>query len=793
MKLGAKFNLFNMCVVLTTIAVLAFLFIWQITAHSEREIALFQQEMMDSHKERLKDLVDMAYSTVDSFYKRSQDVEELKRQTVDDLKRVIDAVYSLSLDYYRKNQGVLSREDVERGVKELVEGVRYDGGNYVWINDLTPVMVMHPTNPTLNGKDLTDFADPNGVRLFSEMAAAAKVKGEGVVAYSWAKPGEKEPKPKISYVRLMPELGWVFGTGAWIEDVTSQMKRDALAQVSSMRLADGNYFWINDLDFTMLMHPVKAELVGKNTKEMTDADGKFYFQDFVSACKENGEGFVSYMWQKPGENISLPKLSYVKLFKPWGWVIGMGVLTDDIDKAVDEKRVQLEDRVKTIVWIILGVSLVLAVAVIAAGTVFARSITGALGAEPAELAALAARLAVGDHSAASEKEPRPGSVHAAMRDMVAAEKLVADTIGRLAIGDLDVEARPRSDQDDLLKSLALLVEAERGVTEAAGKLAEGDLDAKVQTRSDRDVLMRSIAALIKAERKVTDIAATLARGELSIDIRERSSKDALMRSLAEMLSRLSEVVEEVRDGAESVASGSEEMSASSESMSDGASQQAAAVEQSSSAMEEMSSSISQNADNAKQTEAIAVKAARDARDSGKAVEQTVAAMKEIAGKISIIEEIARQTDLLALNAAVEAARAGDHGKGFAVVASEVRKLAERSQKAAAEINTLSANSTTVAEKAGTLLGKLVPDIQKTADLVQEIAAASAEQSSGASQVNKALQQLDQVIQQNAAASEQLASTSEELASQAEQLKASISFFSLEDLGRGRGMGGFGEE
>lgn len=197
-------------------------------------------------------------------------------------------------------------------------------------------------------------------------------------------------------------------------------------------------------------------------------------------------------------------------------------------------------------------------------------------------------------------------------------------------------------------------------------------------------------------------------------------------------------------------------------------------------MEEMASSIMQNADNSKQTEAIAVKAAADARESGSAVAQTVAAMKEIAQKISIIEEIARQTDLLALNAAVEAARAGDHGKGFAVVASEVRKLAERSQVAASQINAVSSTSLDVAEKAGGLLDKLVPDIQKTADLVQEINAASQEQSTGAAQVNEALQQLDKVIQQNASSAEEMASTAEELSGQASQLQHVIAFFQIDD-------------
>ncbi len=215
-------------------------------------------------------------------------------------------------------------------------------------------------------------------------------------------------------------------------------------------------------------------------------------------------------------------------------------------------------------------------------------------------------------------------------------------------------------------------------------------------------------------------------------------------------------------------------------MSQGASEQAAAAEEASSSIEQMTANIRQNADNAMQTEKIATQASGDAREGGDAVNKTVGAMKEIADKIMIIEEIARQTNLLALNAAIEAARAGEHGKGFAVVAAEVRKLAERSQKAAGEINELSTNSVEVAEKAGTVLSALVPNIQKTAELVQEISAASREQDAGADQIAKSIQQLDAVIQQNASASEEMASTSEELSGQSEQLAEMIAFFTVDD-------------
>jgi len=198
-------------------------------------------------------------------------------------------------------------------------------------------------------------------------------------------------------------------------------------------------------------------------------------------------------------------------------------------------------------------------------------------------------------------------------------------------------------------------------------------------------------------------------------------------------------------------------------------------------MEQMAANIRQNADNATETEKIARQSSVDAGKSGEAVSKAVAAMKTIAEKITIVQEIARQTDLLALNAAIEAARAGEHGKGFAVVASEVRKLAERSQRAAAEIGALSTETLGVSEQAGQMLTKLVPDIQRTAALVADITSASREQNAGAEQINVAIQQLDQVTQQNAAASEEMSSTSEELSAQAQQLQVTISFFSVADV------------
>lgn len=284
-------------------------------------------------------------------------------------------------------------------------------------------------------------------------------------------------------------------------------------------------------------------------------------------------------------------------------------------------------------------------------------------------------------------------------------------------------------------------------------------------------------------REAVGISGQIAKGNLTIDIAvdRKDEMGMLLSSMKEMVDKLSHVVADVKVASNNVALGSQQLSSASQQMSQGATEQAASTEEASSSIEEMNATIRQNSDNALQTEKIALKSASDAQESGKAVSQAVGAMKNIAQKISIIEEIARQTNLLALNAAIEAARAGEHGKGFAVVAAEVRKLAERSQTAAGEINRLSSSSVQIAEQAGNMLAKLVPDIQKTAELVQEITASSKEQAGGADQINAAIQQLNQIVQQNAGAAEEMASTAEELASQADQLLHTVSFFKVDLL------------
>ncbi|MGL3608170.1 methyl-accepting chemotaxis protein [Rhizobium sp. G187] len=386
---------------------------------------------------------------------------------------------------------------------------------------------------------------------------------------------------------------------------------------------------------------------------------------------------------------------------------------------------------------------------------------------------VAGHIAVKKKAMAVVKEFGEGNFHAQLEQLPGKKAFINDTIDTL-----------RANFRAIISEIQRLIDAS-----TAGKLSErgeanrfvGDFAAVVS--GINGMLDAILVPIAEGNRVLNQVSS----GNLMerVEIECEGDHQAMKVAINSLVDNLTSFATTVSAAADQVASGSHNLSSSSEQLSQGANEQAAATEEASASMEEMAANIKQNADNASQTEKIARQSSKDAEESGGAVNRAVGAMRTIAEKISIVQEIARQTDLLALNAAVEAARAGEHGKGFAVVASEVRKLAERSQAAAAEISTLSSETVNVATQAGEMLNKLVPDIRKTAELVSEISAACREQDIGASQINEAIQQLDKVTQQNAGASEAMSSTSEQLSAQAEEMLESISFFRIAQSTAGR--------
>ncbi|RWU04552.1 methyl-accepting chemotaxis protein [Pseudodesulfovibrio sp. S3] len=500
--------------VVAAIMVLCWLFIQQITSYAESEMETFRKEKMVEEQQQLKDFVQMATGTIDSYYSRSMDVEALKKAKQEDLKRIVDAVYGQVEDYYNRNKNAMGPDELVRGLAQIVIPARYDGANYVWVQNLENMILAHPSE-TMMGKDMSQLKDINGKRIIASMTEVARGQGEGIVDYWWPKPGEEEAKLKVSYVRFLPEAGWIVGTGAWIEDITAEMKAEALQQVGKMRLTDGNYFWINDLDLKMVMHPIKPDLDGQSVGEMQDSRGKRLFQEMVSVVKAESQGYVSYYWGKPGKDGDFPKLSFVKLFEPWGWVVGMGVYIDGIDEAVAAKKAALDQTIASMVLIVLVISVALALVGVVAGVFGSKSVTNTIGGEPVDIAGIAARVSDGDLTIASSGNGnQERGILKSMKDMAGNLRGVVTEVQRatdnVAAGSEELSSSSETLSQSTIEQAASIEEVSASLVEIVRSIRKNADNAEETSRiadSSNKAIMsgeESVRKTVVAMREIAD-------------------------------------------------------------------------------------------------------------------------------------------------------------------------------------------------------------------------------------------------------------------------------------------------
>ncbi|KAB7886290.1 methyl-accepting chemotaxis protein [Poseidonibacter ostreae] len=741
--------------------------IYSINKFSHENVDKYKKDSYAKKEEELKNYISLAMKTVEAYHKRTA-IDKIKIEIQDDLKTQTNFLFSILEGEYNKLKDILSEDALKFRLKTIVEESRYGKSGYFWINDTDAVIVMHPIKPQLNGKDLVNYKDKGGKKIFKEFAAVAKAKGEGFVDYVWPKPGFETPQPKVSFVKLFKEYNWVIGTGEYVADVSSKIKEEALNTISKMRYGKDGYFWINDSYPKMIMHSVKPSLDGKDLSKVQDKAGKYLFKEFsVVANKEAKGGLVKYMWPKPNFDAPQQKFSYVQRFPHWDWIIGTGVYVDDIEADISLMRKQTSDEIEDIITSIVIFSLI---AILLVYIIYSFLIT---------------RTIIKPLSNLSDTISDMNNADSEIKEI---EKRSNDEVGKL-VDSFNAYIRKLKEG---VESDAKVIEE---VDEVISKVNNGFYVYKIEKNSVNpqiQELKNSINSMIdKTNENLSILNNTLLRygsSDFTVDKNTSSSEVSGIISSINSSTRLigvtvSEFLSMIVSSGKKLNEDTNILSSSANSLSSSANEQAASLEETAAALEEVTCIVKSNVQKVQEMSSLASDLQSSSSEGEALASKTTQAMDDIDKQvnsindaITVIDQIAFQTNILSLNAAVEAATAGEAGKGFAVVAQEVRNLANRSAEAAKEIKGIVETATSKANEgkliANDMIGgysKLNDNINKTIELIEDVSTASVEEESGIVQINDAINSLDQATQLNASSATTISNLANEVSDLSENL------------------------
>ena len=718
---------------------------------SDKIINDFREDAYNAKKEEIRNYVALAYKTLESFYLRTSN-EKVKEEVKGYLEEQTNFVFSIINGEYEKYKNTLSEDEIRKRIKSILAETKFGKSGYFFVYEQSGVNVSLPPKKHLEGKNLSNVKDPNGIYVIKELIKISKsVSQDGFLEYMWAKPGFDKPQKKVSYIKLFKPFNWIVGTGKYIDDLTSEIKDEAKYTLSKLKYGSNNegYFWVNDSKHIVILHGSNPSLAGKDLTNLKDAKGKYLYREIVKvANSEKGSGIVNYFWPKLGFDKPLPKISYVKRFEEWDWIIGTGVYVDDIEQKIDLMKKETKNKIKDTLITNILIIMILMVCISLLMVYFSNKVIF----KPL-------------------KDFENGLL--AFFKYINKENKTVEHLKNTSNDEIGLMSKLINNNIDKVKSLIdqdenLIADVKRVVEE----VKKGHLTVKVEKSTENEALqelklifnemIENIEKNVDGDiNKITDVLDSFTKLDFTKEVKNANGKVSLgLNELAKIINKL--LNDNLRNGT-ILEENAGKLSANVSSLSQSSNLQAASLEETAAALEEITSTVISTTDSIGQMAKYSKELKESIASGQELAASTVDSMNEInsqtqaiADAITVIDQIAFQTNILSLNAAVEAATAGESGKGFAVVAQEVRNLAARSADAAKEIKDLVEAATVKTNLGKQSADKMIAgydilneNIIKTTDIITSISAASKEQQAGIEQINDAITTLDQGTQENA--------------------------------------------